>query len=367
VDGYGTSPSRAVTVGPKLGTLVLAEALAIRDPAWPPLANLIAISIGLVVLSLLRWLMDRRRHPVGAARDAGPAGTDWPAVAVFLLAPVVLLTIFGGQVQDAAGVLLLNLVALVVGTWVQGGAVPMVWWTVRQVGQDLRASVALFARALPLLLISTTFLFMTGEVWQAIGTMSTPTLLLLMLVFAVLATAFLLSQIPGEVRRLGQFTAPADVVELCHGTPMAPVAVRLARVSMRRSRLRRAERLNAALLVTGAVLTQVGLVSLLVGAFFVFFGVLVVTPGVAKLWTGAPDSTVLLWLSLDGREVAITASLLRVSAFLAAFTSLSVAVSIIEDSTYRRELFDHIVADVRQALAVRLIYRALLDHAPADL
>ena len=61
----------------------------------------------------------------------------------------------------------------------------------------------------------------------------------------------------------------------------------------------------------------------------------------------------------------MTSSLLRVSAFLAAFTGLYFAVSIIEDTMYHRVFFDRIGTDVRQALAVRLVYRTIKEHASA--
>jgi hypothetical protein len=362
VDGAGRSGSPVPPVGTGLALLAIAEVLAIRDPAWPPLANLGAVAVGLVVLWHLGRRRARRARPDGTSPASPGAGAGWAAVAVFVLAPALLLGSFGGQPGEALRVVLVNVAALLLVAVLRGGAWPVVRWMARNVGRQFRASLRLFSRALPLLLISTTFLFLTAEVWQAIGTLPGPALATLLLLFVGLAVAFLMARLPAELGRLTTFASPSEVVQLCRGTPVASASTRLARLNVRRSRLRRAERVNVGALVAAAVLTQVALVSLLVGGFFVCFGTVVVSPAVAEAWIGGQDPTVLLAIALPGRQAAVTESLVRVSAFLAAFTSLYFAVSIIEDSNYHREFFDTIVADVRRALAVRLVYRTLRDR-----
>ena len=46
----------------------------------------------------------------------------------------------------------------------------------------------------------------------------------------------------------------------------------------------------------------------------------------------------------------------RVAGFLAAFTGLNFAVYLATDSTYRAEFREEVVAEVRQAFAVREVY-----------
>ena len=295
VDGRVPAGDGIVTIGPILSVLLLAEVLSFRNPDWPPLANVVAISIGLAMLHLLRRRLAGRRQADGAPRSAGRAGVDWPMFAVFLLAPALLQIIFGGSLAGAAWTLPINLIALgFVTLLVYAGGGPMLSWNARTTGQQLRASINLFTRVLPLLLISTTFLFMTAEVWQAVGSMSDPSLAVLLLLFGGLTVTFLLNQLAVEVRQLTRFSRPEDVVMACRGTPVAELATRVARQSLRRSRLRKSELLNVTMLVAVSALTQVTLVSLLVGAFFVLFGVVAISPAVADSWTGGAGTTILL-------------------------------------------------------------------------
>ena len=101
---------------------------------------------------------------------------------------------------------------------------------------------------------------------------------------------------------------------------------------------------------------QVLLVTLIVGGFFVVFGLLTIEP----------ETVMTSWLEHGGHEVAvfwigshefvITKELLKVSIFLAAFSGLYFTVVLVTDATYREEFFDEILAELRQSFAVRSVY-----------
>ena len=85
--------------------------------------------------------------------------------------------------------------------------------------------------------------------------------------------------------------------------------------------------------------TQVLIVSITVGLFFVVFGLFAVDTDLRIEWMDIPGDT-LLGFSLGGQDFQLTAELLRVAGGLAAFSGFYFAVAMLTDSTYREEFFD---------------------------
>ena len=75
-------------------------------------------------------------------------------------------------------------------------------------------------------------------------------------------------------------------------------------------------------------------------------------------WAGTAD--VLATISVGDRDLVLSAQLLRVAGFLAAFSGLNYAVYLVTDPAYRQEFRDEVVTELRQAFAVRAVYRARL-------
>jgi hypothetical protein len=96
-------------------------------------------------------------------------------------------------------------------------------------------------------------------------------------------------------------------------------------------------------------------VTLLIFVFFVAFGLLTITPAVIESWLGH-SGDVLATQSFGDRDVQLTAELLKLSGFLAAFSGLYFTVVLVMDATYREEFFDEILAELRQTFAVRAAY-----------
>ena len=95
-------------------------------------------------------------------------------------------------------------------------------------------------------------------------------------------------------------------------------------------------------------------VSLVVGAFFVAFGLLAIDVSVIAEWTGGEPNE-LLEIEV-GPGVVLTAELLRVVLFLGAFPGFYFAVSAVTNREYRDQFFEDVVGEVRQAFAVRAVY-----------
>ena len=92
----------------------------------------------------------------------------------------------------------------------------------------------MMSRALPLLLLFVTFLFINAEVWQVTSRQDGGELWLAVLLFSVLAVAFLLVRLPEEVDRTDDHVDDAFLLDACRGTPLEQVSPR----ARRRPRLR---------------------------------------------------------------------------------------------------------------------------------
>ena len=103
---------------------------------------------------------------------------------------------------------------------------------------------------------------------------------------------------------------------------------------------------------------QVTLVGVGLAGFFVVFGFLAIPEATAAAWTALDDVHVLLRWDVGGRALVITDPLLRVAGFLGAFGAMYFTVLLSTDAMYREEFADDVAPQLRQALAVRCVYRA---------
>ena len=130
--------------------------------------------------------------------------------------------------------------------------------------------------------------------------------------------------------------------------------------------LNRGQRTNMLVLALTTQAVQITLVASAVWAFFVLLGVVAVHPDTATAWMGVePD--VLFEFSLGESTFALTEQLLRVAAFLAAFSGLAFTVYLVTDPTYREEFRIDVADDLRQIFAVRLAYLVLEDPGALEI
>jgi hypothetical protein len=298
---------------PLLALVFLAEMLGAVDQKWSFAANLAAVLAALTILLLGIAAANRAR---GRPFRSVPQTVGWWELAGFVLLPALLPLLFGGQwrsalVTAAANLLLLGLILAVVGF----GLLSILRWAGARLISQLRSSLQLLSRALPLLLLFAILIFPTTEVWQ----ISAAILIGLLL---ALGTAFLAFRLPREVRRL-EGEAVADGPEL-------------------RSR----QRLNVGLVLFVSQALQVLVVATAVGAFFVVFGMLTVNGQILHSWIGSTGHEVLT-ITLGGNELRLTEELLRVSGGIAAFTGLYFAISMLTDDLYRREFLEELTGEMR--------------------
>jgi hypothetical protein len=360
--GYSATEDVLTRALPVLTLAFLASAVAAIDLDWPTIGILTAI-IGGFALLLGGWAALNRIR--GRRILAPPQRVGATEIAAFLLIPSVLPLVFGGDWRGVALTLLSQAVVLVaVYLATSYGIVAIAKWSFLTGITSLRQTVALLARGLPLLLLGFMFLFVNAEAWQSAGRLEEPLLVAVFGLFAAIGTVFVLFQIPRELRRAAEFATWSDVAGRLSASPLEDVT---ADQSGRPDPppLSRREWGNLGLVVLVAQGFRILVVALLVGAFFVLFGLLMIRPETIEVWIGTEPTS--WWQSFTwfGVDVQLTRELVQVSAFLAAFAGLYFSVYMITDATFREEFFEDIVDEARENLAVRAAYRAALDAATA--
>ena len=202
-------------------------------------------------------------------------------------------------------------------------------WAMRQTLSSLGLLFPLATRALPMLLLFVTFLFINTEVWMIASALDGGVLWSTVMLFAAVAVGFLVVRLTEEVDRLDdevgrdELGDDADVVGL--------------------------QRTNLVLVLLITQAFQVLLLALAVFAFFIVFGVVAMDDEVLATWIES-DLTY-AW------SIPVSRELLQVSTFLAAFSGLYFAVYAVTDETYRREFFTEGVVELVQwvRVCVRLI------------
>ena len=319
------------------------------DQAWPQ--RLLLAAGGLVALVAV-WAvanLARRQRALERPRRVGVV-----EVAVFALGPAAVVAALRQDAGLTLEVLLLDLtVLLVVGAAEVLDVAPIARWALTRTFAELGSLFRLVTRALPMLLLFITFLFINTEVWQVSSALSRPVLWLSVAFFAALAVVFLVVRLPEEVAAVNDDLDPDVVRRAVRGTPLEPHLDDLDDVHTEPLDRRQRTNLLLVLLVTQA--SQVLLLSLSVWVFFLVFGRVAIDESVITTWVGhgAPHYPVLL-----GR-LGVSRELLQVSIFLSAFSGLYFTVYAVTDSTYRDQFFHEITHELERAVGVRAAYLAL--------
>ncbi len=325
------------------------NALDVND--WSLTQNL-ATAAAVVALLLAAWVLSNRLR--GVASFARPTDIDAPELLLFVFGPAVPVLVFG-QVRDAIESVVLAAVLLaVIYLWSSYGIGSLLSWGVRRSGGQLTGLGPLVAKALPLLLVFNTFLFINAEVWEMAGTLDGAAFVVVVLTFFTLGAVFAISRLPGFIRAENRFASwdaigayleatPADTVELpATGPTLDP--------------LRPRQRFNIGLIVLFGQALQITLVVAALTGFFVFFGFMAITADTITNWTGLDPLRVLADASFGDRTLVLTEPLVRVSVFLGAFSGMYFTVVLTTDETYRTEFSSDIGPEIRQILAVRTAY-----------
>lgn len=318
----------------------------------------VAIAEAWFVRHGLPYFVDDIREGVAPALRWPRLGLVVFAAVVLGFAVAVLLVPVSWAVALGAGLSSLGAaLALYAGISLHGGLV--FWWAVRRTFRSLGLLLPIVTRALPLLLLFVTFLFINAEVWQVSANLDHGVLWLAVLLFAGIAIGFLLVRLPEELDSVDDEVHRDDLLGACRGTPLEhaaeAVAARVERVGDADAEVTGLQKANLVLVLLITQAVQVLLLSLSVFAFFIVFGVVVMEPGVVASWTGMPTHAVGGWTD------RLSVELVRVSVFLAGFSGLYFTVYVVTDDLYRNEFFATVIEDLKRAVSARVAYRWLRD------
>ncbi|WP_235734686.1 hypothetical protein [Nocardioides alcanivorans] len=308
------------------------------------------------------WFVDQGLpYFVDAYRAQVQAGLRWPRLLAVVSVALVVGVPVGFLVATRSGEASLGFSAgvsaagIVCGLYALSTLKAWLWfrWGVQQTLGSLELLVPLVTRALPMLLLFVTFLFINAEVWQVADTLDGGVMWGAVMLFAGIGVLFLLSRLPEEIDDFDQTLDAERLVRACTGTPLEEVAVELAGSDHQlrsEATVTGLQRANLLLVLLVAQLVQVVLLSLAVFAFFLAFGAVAMDAAVIESWTGHAPAEVLGPLNRE---------LMQVSVFLAAFSGLYFAVYAVTDETYRQQFFTSITDDLQRAVSARIAYRSL--------
>lgn len=332
-----------------LNSLDLAEWSAGRN------AMAAVVTIAVMVLGWSITNLALRRPFWSMPTRVGP-----PELVTFVIGPAIPSAIFGQWVDAVQATVEGAAVLVIIWIGVSNAVVPLTVWAIRSTTGQIGLVWNLLVRALPLLLLFTTFLFINAEVWQMAGLLHGWTYPVVIGIFFLLGSVFVLSRVPRLINGLAEFDAWSDVRLLLEDTPAHEIELPMVGDPPESLSLR--ERVDLYLLTTFNQALQITLVAVSMFGFFVLLGFLAIPVDTQVTWTGGQDSlNVLATLNAGGRELVLTEPLLRVAGFLGAFVGMYFTVVLTTDSTYRDEFSQDTAPNTRQLLAVRVAYRWARD------
>jgi hypothetical protein len=231
----------------------------------------------------------------------------------------------------------------------------IVGWALRRAFRSLGLLLPLATRALPLLLLVVTFLFINADLWQVAATLHGGILWSAILFFILAALGFLVPRLAQEMDQVDTLDSDA-LCAATEGTPLAAPARRICEGQVDLSEgaeVRGLQKVNLVTVLVVAQAVQVVLLSLAVFVFFIVFGVVAIRESVIEGWLGPGSVTY-----PPGPELA-SIQLIRVSTFLAGFSGFYFTIIAITDELYRKEFFSVILAELQRAVAARAVYRRL--------
>ena len=363
IEGYSQRVDLRRRARPFLGLATLVEiVVGVGDVDWSWWQNALTIAGALLVLGLVSLLRAPSPNLAELVRRAHlPVLSE---TAVFVLLPPILTATVGGQVGQGLLFGAANVV-IVVGVYAAAafGLVPVVRWASGKAARELGAVARLVGRALPLLLLIQIVLFINTEMWQVADGLDGLTLAVVIAMFVGTGGVFLVTRLPRELDELAAFSNDEEIEAFAAGTPAEALAPAYDDLSQEPIPLSSRQRLNVSLVALFSQGLQITLVSILVFLFFVVFGVLTITPDIIESWLGHPGDE-LFAVGVVDHDLHVTAELLKLSGFLAAFSGLYFTVVLVTDETYRSEFRKEILDELRQTFAVRLVYLRARDPSP---
>ncbi|HTF11497.1 MAG TPA: hypothetical protein VK659_25315 [Asanoa sp.] len=291
--------------------------------------------------------------------------TAWVLLAGYavLLAAVPLAALKVGWSVGGVAYYLLAAVAATAGGYlaVTYGLLPLLRSAVRHAIDDMRNSLRLQGRALPMLLFVTLFFFFTGELWQAMHRLGWNRVGWVLLLFAAVTILASAGRLRDEIGRVERDLRPERLSHACKRTPLSMVD--MADVApegpLAPVRLTNGQVTNLLVILATRQLVQAAVVGLGLFGFFVLLGLLVVTEPTAAQWIG--EQPVMLG--------PVPLALLKNATMIAGFGSMYFAVNSMIVGEQRHQFFAPILDEVERILAVHAVYLTVRDivlpNAPA--
>jgi Ca2+/Na+ antiporter len=333
--------------------------LSLRLTLWQRVGG---AALGILLLCAVYML----RNLVKGDKAVGlPRRTGWLEIAGFVLIPPVVDLATRHRPRLALLDLGVDVVVVLAICLVASALLPLAGWALRRTFQELGEVFNLAARALPLLFLFNSFLFISQDVWEFSANMTKHRIWGVVALLALFTMMFLFYQLPAEVRRVAAQYDRTTVITACRSTPLETVVERVV-LHEGELPLTRAQRINVMLVLFIGQVLQVLLLGVLVFVFFLGFGKTALTQKLLNDWTGRPDGTYVAVTVFghplqDYVHVEIDNRLWQVSLFLAAVSAFFFAISSLTDEVYKAQFYKRMSGELEAAIQVRRVYLALYE------
>jgi hypothetical protein len=308
---------------------------------------------GAIAAVLAAWVVPnlaRKRRPF-----ARPETTNPVELAFFVVSPVIVSVALNRSVTNAVACALISLVGVAVVYFATSfGLIAITKYVLQRLGDQAKLLGKLGSRAIPLLLLITVTIFLTGETWLMSSNLDGLSQFATLGLFVLAGGLFLFSRVPGEVAAVESFNQWGEVAERVSNTPASAVKLPATGNPVEPS-VSRGQRVNLVVMALTTQAVQITLVAAIVYVFFVLLGLVAVPPRTATGFIGAAPH-ILLSFNVGASTFALSTELLRVAGFLAAFSGMAFTVYLVTDSTYREEFASDVSLELREILAVRVAY-----------
>jgi len=322
--------------------------------------------LGVLLLALVYMLRNRFRGEKVLGR---PSQIGWFELGGFIVIPPIVAFVARHKVKDALIDLAVDVGVVVLIYVITSALFPLARWAFRRTFQELGEVFDLAARALPLVFLFNSFLFISGDVWEFAGEVSRARLWGVVAMFTIFTILFLLYRLPDEVRRVAAHDDRTTIVEACKETPMDGLMAEFV-LHEGALPLSRSQRVNMLLVLFVGQMLQVVLLGVLVFAFFIGFGRLAITDELINKWTKEPpDFSKPVYLFNHNIDnfigISIDNRLWQVALFLAAVSAFFFAISSMTDDAYKEQFYARMNKELETAIQVRRVYLAVYERRHA--
>ncbi len=358
------SPSRDILTraAPLLYIVFVAELTLVVASRWPVLLRLLTAA-GILLASTLIWVASNRLRGRAVFADVTRFGVL--EVAAFSFGPPVAALVSGGGWPTALWLLGGNLTLLALTYAVTSYAlIPLAIWALFLTVRQLRTVLPVVGRILPTLLLFSVFMFLNAEMWKVASELPLGLFAITMGLFAGLGAVLTWLRLPAQVDELGEFGGWGEVARECGDAPCGSVTSRSPDEAVPAIPLHSRERLNVTLLLFTSQFVQALIVTAIVTALYVGFGMLTISTVTFEQWVGYPPSVLGPTVRLFGTDVYLSVELLKTAGFIGAIGGMQFLVTSLVDKDYQREFFGEVRSELRQVFAVRAVYRDRLGGEP---